>query len=89
MAKKKGSGGYHDRDVGMCRFFLNEVRTTLADPARHSQRAAAVCTAQLTPDGGSLSLVVVKLPHAADETQYDEGFQRTPELESSKGQDHS
>ena len=31
-----------------------------------------------TPDEGSL-LLVIKLPHAADE--YDEGLQRTPELE--------
>ena len=54
---------------------MNEV-----NQARHSQLAAAVCTEQLTPDGGSLFLVVAKLPHAADE--YDEGLQRTPELES-------
>ena len=55
---------------------MNEV-----NQARHSQLAAAVCTEQLTPDGGSLFLVVAKLPHAADE--YDEGLQRTPELDSS------
>ena len=67
--QRKGSRGYHDRDVGTCRFF-NEV-----DPVRHSQCAAAVCPAQLTPDGGSLSLVVAKLPHAAYE--YDESLQRT------------
>ena len=48
---------------------------------RYSQLAAAVCPAKLAPDGGSLSLVVAKLPHAADEC--DEGLQRTPEIESS------
>ena len=56
--------------------FLNEV-----NPARHSQLEAAACTAQLTPDGRNLSLVVAKLPHAADE--YDESLRLTPELESS------
>ena len=55
---------------------MNEV-----EPARHSQLAPAVCTAQLAPDGGSLSLVVAKLPHVADENY--EGLQRTPDLESS------
>ena len=61
--------------VGTCHL-LNEV-----NPARHSQFAAAVCTEQPTQEGGSLSLVVTTLPHAADE--YDEHFQRTPELASS------
>ena len=78
MTNQKGVGGIIRGSSIPCRFW-NEV-----NPARRSQLAAAVCTDQLTPDGGSLSLVMTKPPHAAGE--YDDGLQRTPELESTAWQ---
>ena len=44
MAKKKGTGGQYDRYVGTF-LFLNEENMI-----RHSQLAAAVCPAKLTPE---------------------------------------
>ena len=74
MANEKGAGGIVSGTSHVSIF----ERGTPGPPL--AARSSSVYE-QLTPDGGGLSLVVVKLPHAADE--YDECSKRAPESESS------